>query len=275
MALTRRFVQQPSFQGVAAGQTAVISLPVKGTYFGLKLFYKESSPPNQAAMETDITGIRLKLNGVTQRDFTARNLFDINAFHGIGFESGVLNIFFAEPWRPEIQGEDALAWGMGGVDTFTVEVDIAGGATAPTLSCLALWSPLTTNTGLINQWRRHTVQPSAAGDTDFLPPKVGSYFAAHFDMASVTVSKGTVKVDQDVIFEGKKAFVDSAYKDHGFVPQSDYFHIALDKLTGRASESLPMVKADGSMVADFRLTLTASGAGNIPVITEVLAPRAA
>lgn len=277
MALSRRFVKQPSFQGVAAGQTAVINLPNAGTYFGLKFFYGTATAggANQVNMETELTRIRLKLNGVTQREFSARELFDINAFHGIDFETGILNIFFAEPWRPEIIGEDALSWGMGGVQTFTAEVDIASGATSPTLRATALWSPVTTNTNLINQWRRHTVQPSAAGEYDFLPPKNGSYYAAHFDMSSVTINGAKVKVDQDVIFDGAKADVDSAYRDHHFDPQNDYFHIALDKLTGRASESLPMVKPDGSMIADFRITLDAAGGGNIPVITEVLAPRAA
>lgn len=276
MALSRRFVKQPAFQGVAAGSTAVISLPTTGTYFGLKFVAVNNAiAPVQATMETIFTSIRIKLNGVTYREFTARELFDINAFHGLSVAAGILNILFAEPWRPDIVGEDALAWGMGGVQTFTVEVDIDGTAINPTLECYALWSPITTPLGLINQWRRHVIQPSAAGETEWLPPKNGSYYAVHMDMTSVTISRAKVKVDQDVIFDGTKAVVDDAYEDHHYAPQADWFHVAFDKLTGRATESLPMLKPDRSLVADFRIVPTVSGGGNVPVITEVLAPLTA
>ena len=277
MPLSRRFVEQPSFNAVAAGQTAIVSLPTNGTYFAIKLFYSTGTAggANQANMEAEITQVRLKLNGVVQRTFTARELFDINAFHGKGFETGVLSIFLAEPWRPEIFGEDGLAWGMGGVQTFTVEVDIAAGATNPTLRASAVHSPVTTNTGLIVQWRRFTVQPSAAGEIDFLPPKVGSYYGTHFDIAGVAVSKAVVKIDQDTIFEGVKADVDSVYDDHDFIGQADWFSVAPDKLTGRATESLPLTRGDPPVpIADFRVTLTAAGAGNIPAVAEILGPRA-
>lgn len=275
----RKFRKCPSFQGVAAGQTATLNLPVVGTYYTLKLLYATATGggATQANMEAEITQIRLKVNGVEQRRFTARELFDVNSYRGQSVEDGILTIFLAEPWRPTVQGEDAYAWGMGGgISSFTIEVDFAGGAGVTSLECLREWSPVTTNMGLISKWRKFNLNASAAGVVQFQPPIREAYIGFHMDMASVTVNDVEVTVDEEQDFdEATKTQIDSVYKHHGFVPHADWFHVMKDGLTGRAADVWAMIRPDGRRVSDFRIDVDAAGAGNVPILAEVLGPRSA
>ena len=139
----RYFKPLPSFAAVAAGQTATLDVPARGTYYSLMLTYTTDTVggATQANMETEITEIRLKINGKIQRRFSAEELFDHSTYKGQTITAGKLQIYFAEPWRQTVQGEEALAWPMGDVDTFQVEVDIADNSSqACSLSASAQWS---------------------------------------------------------------------------------------------------------------------------------------
>ena len=282
MSLSRRFKKLPDPVGVDAGQTAVWNLPPSGTYYSLQLRYKQGAAggPTQAQVESDLTECRLKIGGKVQRVFSLRQLIDIYNFYGNAMDFGAaaaefayIDIHFSEPWRPTVPGEDGLAWGMAGVDTFTLEVDIAAGANAPALELYAVRSVVTTRIGLINQWRRFTLNPSAAGEHDFTPPKRGSLYGIHMDMAAVTINSCRIEADDDTLFEGSKERVDKMYKTHGFVPQSDWFHATPDKITGRTSESMVFFKEGASgrePITDFRFIVDTAGAGAIPTIAEYL-----
>ena len=124
----RRHEPARSFNAVGAGQTATLNLPPDGIYHKLMLHYAEGGTAADAATVTAaIDEARLIVNGKVQRRFTGEDLLAINAYHGKAYTDGYLPIFFSEPWRRTVQGEDALAWGMGDVETFQLEVDIAAG----------------------------------------------------------------------------------------------------------------------------------------------------
>lgn len=282
MTFTFRLQKEQSFNGVGAGQTAVLSLKTQGTYRTLWLKYGTGTTggPTQANMEAEILQIRLKLNGQVQRTFSARELFDLfESYRGRSVVDGYLRIPFGEPWLVTPAGEEAGNWGMGGISSFTVEVDIAAGATAPTLQALANWSPITTNIGNIVRWERFTPQAAQAGDVDFVPVRRGAVIGQHFDMANVTLNTALVLWDQEErLIDASKADIDEALKEHDFVPQSDWLHVDFRGMSARFSQFVEFIRegANGARpVADFRTRVNAAAAGNIRVIQETWASPAA
>jgi len=126
------------FTPVAAGQTAVATLPKNCRIHAVYLQYKTNA--NQATMEADLTQIRVKVNEKVVRACSAAELFKINAgFYGAAFSAGMAPIFFTDPKRVTPEGSEFLSL-LGyedlGVKSVKIEVDIAGGAAAPTLTAL-------------------------------------------------------------------------------------------------------------------------------------------
>ena len=138
----RNEIPLPNFTGVAAGQTATMTLASGGnlTYHKIVLaFYcTNSGNGNQANLESYVTQVRMKINGTVQRTFSAKEIDSINAFYNRSLQtngtSAYLEIFLSEPWRSSAAEEDVLAWGTADVQNFTIEVDIAAGVTGPTLT---------------------------------------------------------------------------------------------------------------------------------------------
>ena len=291
----RNLVTTPNFNGVAAGQTATVQLPVGNiTYHKLILAYNTSVAGNgsQANTEAHITQVRLKLNGKIQRVFSAKQLDTINAFYGRSFQTratlGYLEIFFSEPWRRTPQGEDALAWGTADLATFQVEVDLAAAATAPVLTPHADVEYVTRPNGLIAKWRSYTQPVSAIGIvTNNTLPKNGSeaYQAVHaFPATATDITDVTVRTDQVVRFQGTYFDMQSLLASESpggitsFSPQALAFHIVFDR-TGRVADALPMQYVDasgkptGNLVGDFRLDFNMNAATSFGFIAEVLGPR--
>ena len=263
----------PSFNGVGAGETPTLSCPVDFTYHQLLLRYGTGTAggPNQANIEAEITEIRLVVNGVVQRVLSAAQLFAINAFKGIPFATGMVPIFFAEPWRKEVVGQDALAWPTGDVDSFQVEVDIAPGATSPTLSAKAIVTLDQRPMGPIVKWKRYRRSPTGAGVFNLHDlPRDDAYYMIHFFHANLT--------DVDVDVEGADEWGLSAAeaaeveKWNGRTQQSGVFTVDFDH-TGRTNDVLRMRRPNGQRVSSFEIDLTTSAADSITVITETLGLR--
>ncbi len=271
--MARKLIDLPSFSSVAAGATAAIDLPVTDIYHSLRLNYGTSTAggPTQANMESEITEIRVKVNGVVQRTMSAAQLFALNAYHGIPVNDGFLPIYFSEPWRRSAQGEDSLAWGMADVETFQVEVDIAAGATNPTLSATAVKEAASRAMGPIVKWRRFRVPVAAVGVVNVSTlPKNDAYYALH--AISGNVSDVTVKVDEREVFQATAANASAYYKEQGFTPQTGYFHVDFAP-TGRVADALPMRDARGNRVSDFQVDFNMSAAASFDLITETLGLR--
>lgn len=271
----RDFIATNSFNAVAPGATATLDLPTGALiYHGLQILYGTGTVggANQANMEAEITAVRIKLNGKVQRRFSAAELFAINAFHGIGFEAGILPIFFSEPWRRTGEGEDALAWGMADIDTFQIEIDIAGGATAPTLEARAEVMRGNRNLGPITKWRRYTVPVSGIGIVNYTTlPKNDAYYKLH--CFSGNVAAIDVRVDQLERFEATAARNEARLRQvYAKSPQAGVFHAVFDP-TDRVSDALQMRKADGSPVSEFRIDFDMSVAASFDMIAETLGPR--
>lgn len=278
MSFDRGPVSLPSFQGVAVSQTGVLNLPPIGTYYGILVRVTTSmgGGPTQANLEAQIAQMRLKLNGVEQRRYSARSLFDLNANKNIGLTAGATEayifIHFADMHRESQLGEDLPAWGMGGVQSFTLEIDLGAGITAPTLEAWAMWSKITRGVGPIIKVREESLSPGGAGVILHKPALSDAFVGMHYDMTAVTVSAAEIKVNREQkIAADYKTQIDEFYtRMGGFAPQSDYFHIAFDGFTGRASEFLAILNERGQrLVTDYEARLTVGGAGVLPVQMEL------
>lgn len=102
---TRIVERARNFNAVAAGQTATLNLPATRIYHGVRLVYTTvtAGGATQANMEAELTEIRIKVNGKVQRRLSAAHIFALNAYRGKAFETGLLPIFFSEPWRRTVQ----------------------------------------------------------------------------------------------------------------------------------------------------------------------------
>ncbi|WP_375595854.1 major capsid protein P2 [Algihabitans albus] len=271
----RDFIATNSFNAVAPGATATLDLPTGALiYHGLQILYGTGTAggPTQANIEAEITAVRIKLNGKVQRRFSAAELFAINAFHGVGFETGIVQVFFSEPWRRTAEGEDALAWGMLDIDTFQIEVDIAGSATSPTLEARAEVMRGNRNLGPITKWRRYTVPVSGVGTVNYTTlPKNDAYFKLHCFSGDVTAID--VRVDQLERFEATAARNVARLKQvYAKAPQSGVFHAVFDP-TDRVSDALSMRRPDGMEVSEFRVDFEMGAANSFNMITETIGPR--
>jgi hypothetical protein len=269
----RDFISTNSFNSVAAGQTATIDLPVGGlTYHQCRIRYGTGTAggASQANMESEITAVRIKVDGKVQRRFSAVELFAINAFNGIAFQTGELPIFFSEPWRRSAQGEDALAWGTADIGTFQIEVDLAAGATAPTLEAYLEVERVSRPMGAIVKWRRYNVPVSAAGVVNVTTlPKIDAYYRLHAHTGNV--SDVEILVDQLQRYKASAARNTAILQDYGKSPQAGWFHVAFDR-TDRVADALAMRGAQRA-VSEYRIDFNMSAAGSFDLITETLGPR--
>lgn len=271
--MTRRLVTLPGFNGVAAGQTATLDLPATETYARLGISYtKAGAAAAEADFGTDLTELRFRVNGKVQRRLSAEEIIDLNKMHGKPFTAGFLPVFFAEPWRRTTQGEDALAWGMGDVSTFQLEVDLASGIVGSVaLSAKAVKIPVVQPMGAIVKWRKFTVPVTATGIvTVSTLPKSDAYYGLH--MKTANISDVRVMVDNREVVNGTRGELHDLLDDVDFVADAGYTHVLFDA-TRRVGDALAMKRADGSLVQDFRVDLTMSAATTHTMITEVLGLR--
>lgn len=285
--MSRELITIGSFQGVAAGQTATLTLPAGAgagvIYHGLRIIYGTGTAggANQANMEAEISEVRLLIDGVVQRVFSAAQLFAILAENGIGFQTGQLPIWFSEPWRRSVQGEEALAWGVADVATFQVEIDIAAGATAPTLDVRAYVERKSQPLGPIVKWRRFTVAPAATGVFNFstLPRDAGNYGRLHFfENAAGDINSIEVIREGRQVFSADDADFEALMTELGLTPQAALTTVAFDA-DQQVSNFLPMrvpLDRNGARsrpVTDFRVNIDYAVAAASTLIAEILGPR--
>ena len=263
----KRTIVLTSFNAVGAGQTATLDLPRGRRYFKLLLKYKDGTP-NQAAIEADIPQIRLKINGKTQRAFSAAQLNAINALNGIAFQAGYMVIYLAEPWRRKLEGEEALAWGTADISNFQIEVDIAANANAPAIAAWAVVDNASAPIGAIVKWKVSTFTAAGAQVLNINSiPKTDAISRMHIFSALPTNVQ--VLVESLEILNENAAVMTQNLKDRGMTVQANTFPVVFDN-DQQLSSALPFVKADGTGVNDFLVNVTTSGAGNLPILIESL-----
>ena len=266
------------FNGVAAGGTATIDIPVVGTYKSLWLVYDTSTAggPSQANMSTHITEVRLLLNGTVQRRTSAADIFMLNNYYAEKrlvntFVAGYLPIHFVEEWRKTAAVALSLAWGMGGVTSFQIEVDIAPGASSPTLNLAVERYEATMNIGAIKKIQRHSVTAGATGLLEVTDlPKRDSYYAIH--MNSAAIGDVSVGLDQEQLIKNPIGDLKVISHWSSFEWQDNWTHLSWDQ-SGQVSDMLKMfLPRNGQMVpvSDFRIGLDMTAAETFSILTETV-----
>ena len=160
-----RIKQLPTFDSVAAGKKAVVSLPL-----GLRYHTVWLELGNNAAAANTITDlvddIVVKINGKPQRIATGDQTNQLNGVNGTAFllsATGVdgqatrrlhLPIYFAEPWRKSVDEVSALALRANGIESLQIEVGMKAGLAAPLLSGWYEFDYDSRPIGLISKWNR-------------------------------------------------------------------------------------------------------------------------
>lgn len=264
---------EAGFNGVSAGGTATIDLPVSGTYLDLDLIYGTSKAggPTLATMKSDIKEIRVKLNGKVQRRYSAEELLMLNATYGMPAEDGVLSIYFAEPWRKTVEGIMALAWGMGGVSSFQLEVDIDDGALAPTLSIESSKREFTLPIKGIKKVMKHNLPISAVGLAVWTgAPKNDAYCAMHCQSEDIDTMK--IKRDSKIDHNVTRAALARVMLKNGLVPQGGWTQNIFD-VTRQVGDFLPMTIGGangGQQVTNFLTEFDMSEVGGFTILTETI-----
>lgn len=265
MKITKRM---PSFEGVAAGATATLRLPIGLTYEQLLISYS-------GITLAQMTGIRVIGNGKTFQRFTSGTRLDtLNQYHGRAAANGVIVIDFTRYGLRTRAGEELTGLGTGApsrdmsieLSTLALEIDIDAAAAAPALSCKAVQSP-PTNLGLLRHVREFGYSPSAAGDYEISDiPKGHLFNSVHFCSAQVSALK--VERDGFTVFE-RSATENSLLQSDGVrVPQAGVFTFDPTE-GGNGGETFQTAG-----VHDLRFTVAMDAPGALPVIVESIAPLA-
>ena len=274
--MTRNVVELDAFNSIGAGQKATLDLPVGPLmHHQIRLNYATGTVggANQANMEAEIKKVRLNLDGVTQREFSAAQLFKINGYRGIPFRAGSLPIFLSHPWQRTPQGEDGLAWRMGDIGTFQIEIEIDGGATNPQLEGRTVFDAIPRENsamGNIVKWKSLNVDNSAIGVRNFTQfAKQDPYYAIH--CFSPNIDNVRIETDRIVRWDLTEAQMQDYLTDQGFAPQTDMYHIDFGA-TARVLDVLDM-QIGGREVGTFKTDFTMAAATGFETITETIGPR--
>lgn len=257
--------KMPSFEGVAAGQTATLRMPIGRTYEQLLITYG-------GATLAQLNEIRIVANGeVIHRITELSKLDSMNKFEGRAAASGVIVFDFNRYKLRTRAGDEFTALGTGVIDdprkitTLSAEIDIDAAASSPTLSAKAIQSP-PQNVGQIIKTRQYTYTAGASGEFEIADLPKGDtinkiYIGNH---AANVYTKVVIERDNFIEFERSVAENEAIQTDGVRVPQTDYVVYDPTEL-GNGSESL----ATGG-VQDLRIRLTLTNAGQVPLTVETI-----
>jgi len=123
-------------EGVISGGIATINVPVNRRYHAIKLFVSATGETLASAI---VDSVRVIVNGVVMRDLLPAEFQKIAKLNGQTCGDLEIPIFFSEPWRASVIGEESTSWDMFDQVRFTLEVKFKTGLTAPTLQALATY----------------------------------------------------------------------------------------------------------------------------------------
>jgi hypothetical protein len=275
--MTLRHVPLGNISAVNAAARTVIELPTNRTYHALFLEVRSGGTLcDLATMIATVDKVRLKINGKQQREYTVSQLVTANALNGRTFEAGFLPIFFAEPWRREIAGEDALAWGTADVSSFQVEVDIAAGATSPSLSGFTSITYSNVPLGLIKKVKSQVIPVNASGvhTHTIVRPVDAQFRALCFEDTAGDIGGVKLKLDGVELYELTAARNNMIAKQHGLVPQAALFPIIYDIRQRYGDAQMFRRAADGavSVAQELRIDFDMTAGRGFVFQTEEIGP---
>lgn len=208
-----------------------------------------------------ITNIKAKINGKLFYEISGSRLDTINKYKGIFDDATHLTIDFTEINAKTVGGEHLGAIGTAeGVDSFTLEVTIAG-ATAPTLASYSMLSPPRPLLPVLSIVH-HPVTLSAGGKYPVvLPygrdsnPLIKRVHFFHSNMTELEVKKNGVEIFEDV----PVAINEFLQKEYALVPQAGLY--VYDTVMKRNQQE--MLVTNDARTLQFNPTVSAADTLNI------------
>lgn len=124
-----------SFNAVAAGAVANVSVPVAGPTYGLFILEltDDSALATTAEFASLVELIKIKLNGDEVVEMTGAELVNLNTFYGYPQVTGGVPLMWRRPEFLDPLEEMRFALGTADLGSCTIEVTLASGATSPQL----------------------------------------------------------------------------------------------------------------------------------------------
>ena len=263
-------VRLPGFEGVAAGQTATLRLPIGRKYHALFIAYA-------GVTLAQMTEIRVIANGKPIHRYTAAERDTINQFDGIVAAAGILTIPFNRVGLKTRAAEEETAINTGGPGfaSLTVEIDIDAAAAAPAFAGprAKVSAGDSSSIGTILHIRKYTRAAAGAGDFEISDLPFGSATSLFLNRVIFGTAISTaLKLERNLfsIFD-RSATLNSLIQTDGVrTPQANYFVLDPAEM-GYAGDVISMINDDNNKpVSDMRFTHTVSGAGTITCIVETL-----
>ncbi|PXA04823.1 hypothetical protein DDZ13_06570 [Coraliomargarita sinensis] len=201
-------------------------MPLNRRYHGLKLFASVTETvAGNATPSTDpadvIDYVKLIVNGVVIRDLTPAEFVKLAQanFGGVAVTDHI-PIFFSDPTRATVIGEEATAWDMFGQNSFVIEIKLKSGTTNPQVTTQATFDfsrNLANGKPFLNIVKQHSLTYNAPqGEFDIvnLPVELPIQ-RLHITPSTGTVSDCEVSADGETVFEASKAENDALHADYG------------------------------------------------------------
>jgi hypothetical protein len=134
--MSRKTTQVNGIQGVATGASASVNMPLV-RYHQIDGFVTSNGVA--VDIETAIVLVTLKVNGTIIKQLTPKFIKQRALFFGYPQATGQFTLFFTEPRRRGLLGDELSSWDLFDEKSFSIEIKLATGLTSPTLAMQAQW----------------------------------------------------------------------------------------------------------------------------------------
>lgn len=254
----------PGFEGVAAGQTATLRLPIGRTYEQLLLTYS-------GATLAQLDELRIISNGdVIHRITEVSKLDSLNQYNGRAAAAGVIVFDFTRFGMRTRAAEEVYALGTGVLDdprkitTLALEVDVNADAIGSALSAKAVTSDKRLSGDIVTT-KQFTYTASAAGEFEISDLPKGDKINKIYIGGHVANVYTKIEIERDNFIEFSRSVAENELlqSDGVRVPQADF--VVYDPTEAGNSESLGTFG-----VNDLRLRLGVTNPGQIPLTVEYI-----
>jgi len=254
-------------EGVVSGGTATVNIPINRRYHALKIFVGATA----LTAATDILEyVRILVNGVVMRDLSPADIINIAKLNGITPAAGEVPVYFSEPWRASVIGEEATSWDLFGQSKCTLEIRFKTGLTAPTAAVSATFdyarnvSDGKVFLSIVKQTKQTYNAPAGVYDITTLPT------AFPIQRVLLNTSTGTISFvevtrDNEKVLEATSAQNTAFLLDYKLAAANFSFPVVFD-FEQQISSALIVNK-------ELNVRVTSSAANALSVIVEQRVPN--
>lgn len=256
-------LKTPSWQSVAAGQTAILELPVGLTYERIKTKFT-------GATAAQLKFPRLLVNGnEIMRWKDVQRILDVNSYYDRADTAGYFTIWFNRPELINLVDQRVPGLGTADVQTLTLEIDVDAGAPASTLTSLSekrAPEPL----GVFVRVKEFPKNSAVSGEIEIADlPRGPDLLAVHFFKADV--NNMTIEADYGT---GTRLIYGKISKADGEEFQKDYRRVPVTAKATHVDFALQNDLAQGPLITrgmkDLRFRPDLGTSGNTDIVVESL-----